>query len=210
MSNKSQFEKIYRLYFDEKLTVPAIAENLGITRQAVYYNLRSRNCQLRPRKGNFNTYNLQPAIPKDELEDLYLGQKLTLAEVSRRIGRSRDVVRKTMIEHGIPIKRPTGGVLRNFDEPDISSLGIGDQIIVKTVNGIPPNTYLAKRAKKLGIRIVIRSIGDKSFAVIRTPLLAKDQLKAFKNDGLSVTVIAAKYLAGRKTIVRLFRDYGLV
>jgi transposase-like protein len=88
------------LYVEEGLTLVEIAERVGCSPGAVGKRLRRAGVKMRPRGG--------PARPPDEsdvverLRELYVEQGLSVLEVARRFGRSRDWVITRLERFGLP------------------------------------------------------------------------------------------------------------
>lgn len=88
------------LYVEEGLTLVEIAERVGCSPGAVGKRLHRAGVKMRPRGG--------PARPPDEsdvverLRELYVEQGLSVLEVARRFGRSRDWVITRLDRFGLP------------------------------------------------------------------------------------------------------------
>jgi transposase len=96
-------DEILKLY-NKGLSPVAIAEHFGVTRQAIYYRLKSSGVPLRPSWPRH--YAKFP--DKKLIEDLYHGERLSVPQVAERLGESAERIRRAMDRYAIE-RRPRGG-----------------------------------------------------------------------------------------------------
>lgn len=96
-----------RLYVDEKLTAPQIAERLGSTPAGIRRALRANGVEMRDdRKGHSGTKPRQyPPEMVDAVRHLYLDELLTIDAVAERLATTHKIVATIMRRHDIP-RRP--------------------------------------------------------------------------------------------------------
>ncbi|MEW6477431.1 MAG: hypothetical protein AB1679_34700 [Actinomycetota bacterium] len=89
-----------RLYVEERLSLAEIGERAGCSRAAVGKRLRQAGITARPRGGRARP--LDESDVADRLRDLYVERGLSVLEVARRLGRSRDWVIARLDRYGLP------------------------------------------------------------------------------------------------------------
>lgn len=88
-----------RLYVEERLSLAEIAERAGCSRAAVGKRLRQAGITARPRGGRARP--LDESDVADRIRDLYVEQGLSVVEIARRLGRSRDWVVARLDRYGM-------------------------------------------------------------------------------------------------------------
>lgn len=135
-----------RWYVEERMSMEAIAQKLGVTTNQVRMDIR-RNRIRRPVTGTPPT----PAPPSDVLEELYVDQGLPTAEIGRRFGSAPRTVRRWLNEAAIPIApRTTRATRRALPRELLEDLYVGEGLTSREV------------AEELGVsqRAVLRSLHD--------------------------------------------------
>jgi len=97
-------KEIVRLYRIENLTLREIAKKAGVTHQNIYFHLSNLGVKRRTKGSKKNTY---PRYDFKLMRDLYVEQGLSMAEIGRRQGVSRDVIKRELQLHGIETGRWT-------------------------------------------------------------------------------------------------------
>ncbi len=97
------------LYVDEGLTQREIGEIFGKAKTTICKWLR--RVGIKTRGGYTNPYSDGPWTKKDVLEELYIEQELTQAEIGDKFDQSPRTIRRWLHRHGIEtrIGRPPGG-----------------------------------------------------------------------------------------------------
>ena len=152
-------QELIRLYNVRKMTLETIGEQFGISRQAVHNRLKRAGVQLRPRSKRVSK------IDGPLLYELYVGQKLSLAEIGKRVGLKSVTIRSLLVKHGLT----TGpGWECQIKYPQIRKFAIGEYLELPrpmTRYKFYGNYY--SMAKVAGIRVSIRSIGNETVRVTR-------------------------------------------
>jgi predicted DNA-binding protein (UPF0251 family) len=93
-------EEVYRLYFDERLSIDEVAKYFELS----YRGPIQRIFKEQGWKTRF-TASAEREIDLEELRRLYYNEKLTQKEVAQRIGKSRHAIRKVFDEMGWSTRR---------------------------------------------------------------------------------------------------------
>ena len=182
---------IHTLYYENAWPVIKIAKHLGITRQAVYERMRHEGMVYRSRKATTSSSE------RSTLEQLYVVEGLTIAEIGRRLDCSWGRVAGALDRLGI--KRESHRTVQNT--LGLDSLDIGESVEVETQGDTPFRAYF--EAKSLNIRIVTRRLSSTRFSIIRTPLLNAATVGSMLEEGMTVKEIAGIFRADPKTIKTL-------
>lgn len=139
---------VVRLY-GEGRTIRAIAAELGMHHREVWRQLDLAGVARRPRG------TVGVILSRRALEDLYVNQNLSIAEVARRFDVSTEVVRRNLHRHGLP-RRDRRAPLERVT---LRRLYVDDQLGVRTIAsrlGVSPDKVRAELAR---YRIPIRPPG---------------------------------------------------
>ena len=90
-------EELYRLYWEEGLSIRKIAKKLGVGKSTIEYWLKKYKISRRPPKENNKLKNLT----KDELYDLYWNRGLSIGEIAKMFGVGKSAIRSKMLKLGI-------------------------------------------------------------------------------------------------------------
>jgi DNA-binding CsgD family transcriptional regulator len=99
-------ETVAELYVGRGLSVDEVGQQVGISAQRVRNLLRAAGVALRPPPPRPLPPGLEP-LTRELLVELYVEQRLTMAEVAERVGGSASRVGAALDQHGIP-RRPRG------------------------------------------------------------------------------------------------------
>lgn len=95
---------LYELYVARSLSADKIAEVKGCGRNTVIRALRARGIPVRPpineKAGKIKKYKWD----YEQLHDLYLKQKMTVVEISKLMGRSKDAIRRALVKLDVKIR----------------------------------------------------------------------------------------------------------
>lgn len=135
-----------RWYVEERLSMEAIAGELGVTTHQVRLALR-RNRIRRPVTGTPPT----PAPPREVLKELYVDQGLPMAEIGRRFGSAPRTVRRWLDEATIPVApRTTRASRRPLPKELLEDLYNGEGLTSREI----------AEELDVGQRAVLRSLHD--------------------------------------------------
>ena len=153
-------ERMCALYDCENQTLEQVGDAFGISRQAVQERSKRAGFVTRPMRGR-----LKRVIGKQVLEDLYVGQKLTIKEVASRLQTSYPIVNRELVRHGIE-KRSPSVLLRKY--PQLWEIKIGERLLIEQPAGIK-NVYrnLHAKAAKIDIGITVHKTEAGMFEVTR-------------------------------------------
>jgi DNA-binding transcriptional regulator LsrR (DeoR family) len=92
-------EVLTELYYDRQMTQQEIADHLGAeSKKPVGRSMRKNGMETR---GPDSTATAAADVPTEELRRLYWDERLSLSEVSDRVGLSSSAVRSRLEHHGI-------------------------------------------------------------------------------------------------------------
>ena len=199
-------EELLRLYNVEKLPVSEIAARFNVTRQGIYdtvwrHKIKRRKPVWKPKPRKFRSSN-------EELYDLYWNQDLSLAQIGGRFRVSGDTIKKEMTRHGVS-RRPMGGKYYPGRRNMLAHLKIGEKLLIDE----NPDRKLwllhsiYRQAKKLGIRIRIRNLSERTFTVTRRELMSIEKIAEMHGSGMSIRKIAAVYSSSHERISKIVKQY---
>jgi transposase len=150
-------ETMVQLYTVEGLGVEEVASRTGISPGRAGELLRAAGIRLRPPPPRPLPPGWQP-LTRELLAELYVSQRLTLAEVAERVGGSTSRVGDALRRHGIP-RRPRGSRSLPGREPLTRELlvelyvnqGLGSVTIARRLGGHP--SRILKALDRFGIPI---------------------------------------------------------
>ncbi len=97
-------ETLDHLYWDERLSIKAIAHKLGLSITPVYRSMERHNVRRRTdaeisqiERGNLN-------ISKEQLVDLYINQKLPIIFIAAQFNINEKTIRKLLDDYDIPVR----------------------------------------------------------------------------------------------------------
>src|SRR4051794_38269347 len=114
-------EEIVRLYCNENQPITRIAEQFGLTRQAVYSRLVTAGVETWPRK------YVQRQLNREDLESLYVKKALPAYEVATMLGTTTETVFRELERYGIE-RHPEN--YRRRPPSELDSLNVGDSCII--------------------------------------------------------------------------------
>jgi transposase len=94
--------ELRRLYEEEGLTTRALADRYGVHQATLWRALQDAGAKA-PRRGSWAKPKWPERIGREVLEQLYVGEELSIREVARRLGVWETTVRK-VVGYGIPIE----------------------------------------------------------------------------------------------------------
>ncbi len=153
LSLEESTQKMADLYHNG-MTLEEIGIRFGMTRQGVRERFIKAGIDRRRPK----------TIDKDHLETLYSKDKLPIPEIAASFSVSIGKIMRALKLYGIPSRKPLklGGFIVDF----LRSLKIGETGIIKWRNN-KDYAHLHHTAKRVGIRISIKSLGSGEFEIIR-------------------------------------------
>lgn len=103
-------------------------------------------------------------LDRESLVQLYIEESLSIVETAQRLKTTHAKVSKELKRHGIE-KRSSGYFKRK--QPELYQLRFGEIAIIQRPLVTNPYRNLYEKAKKIGIRISIKSVNDKTFQIKR-------------------------------------------
>lgn len=97
-------ETLEHLYWEERLSIDAIAKKLGISVTPVWRSMERHNVRRRSDAEIKRLDRMKFDISKEDLEELYLKQKMPLIIIAYRLSLSDKTVRKLLEDYHIPIR----------------------------------------------------------------------------------------------------------
>ncbi len=161
MNQEEQAQRLLemqRLYEVEQLTVRQIADHFGVSWQAIHERLVRAGVPLRQKSP------VKRFLERETLIDLYTINNLTIGEIAQRLKTNYEKVSEELDRHGIK-KRSKGYFNRRYTELEL--LKCGENVVIKRPTVANPYVNLYHKAKKLGIRISIRSVDNETFQIKR-------------------------------------------
>jgi hypothetical protein len=153
MTAKDSTEAMAELY-DGGMTLEQVGERFGITRQGVRHRfIKAGIIRRRP-----------APIDKKRLETLYSVDRLPISEIAAVFSVSEGKVQRALKSYKIPRRQPLklGGYIVDF----LRSLETGKTGVIKWRSD-EKYAHLHDAAKRVGIKISTRSLGDGGYAVTR-------------------------------------------
>jgi hypothetical protein len=146
--------ELKHLYVDEQMSLSAIAERFGTSRQAVHHRLVKAGVEMRP---------IKKTVDPDKLRSLLIDDGLSFAEAATRLGVSVPIVSKTANAVGVSRKN-----YRCLSMPDFNTLKVGETLSFPRTKSIW-HDYLRfyDLASKLGIKLSVESLDDSTIRVRR-------------------------------------------
>jgi len=97
-------ETLEHLYWNERLSMQAIADKLGVSITPVYRSMERHNVK---RRTDLEIKKLQRGklhVTKEQLEDLYIRQELPIVYISSRLELGFKTIQKLLGDYNIPIR----------------------------------------------------------------------------------------------------------
>lgn len=113
-----------RAALDEGLRTEQIADRLGCSPTTVQDILRQRGWSPPPARPRGPSRNLPPVPSRDQLQALYVDEKLTVGQIAQQAGISAGRVTRALAEYGIPSRRP--GWTNGAPPPPITAEQLND------------------------------------------------------------------------------------
>jgi len=88
-----------------RATLQATAEQLGITIDAVRYLLEEHPAPRSPQASGQVLASARAVLPKHELAEFYLDQRMSLREIGRSVGASRQTISRLARDYGITLRK---------------------------------------------------------------------------------------------------------
>ncbi len=153
-----RLREMQRLYEVEKRTLREIADLFGVTWQAIHDRLVRAGVLLRQKNP------IKRLLDRETLIKLYIVENLTISETAQRLKTHYKKVSDEIKRHEI-IKRPRGYSGRKYTE--LNLLSVGGNVIIQRPQVKNPYLSLYGKAQKIGIRISVKSIDDKTMQINR-------------------------------------------
>lgn len=151
-------EQLLQLYLDEGLSCREIAARLGVSGQAVHYQLKKAGIKLRPIGG------VAKKLDVNKLRRLYLTEKRPLRHIAAELGITTNTIYDHLERHGIP-RRSEGAHPVKY--PELRKLEVGEHIDLPRPDWKRPQTSFYTMAEIIGIRVSCRSINEVTMRVTR-------------------------------------------
>jgi predicted DNA-binding protein YlxM (UPF0122 family) len=161
MNKQERAGKLYqmrRLYHEDNWTLRQIGDHYGVSWQAIHERFVRNGILLRPKS------RTPQVIDREILVKLYVDEKLSLQEVTRRLKMSYSKLQKDFSKYGIE-KRSIGFFRRKY--PQMYQLKVGEKITIPRPIVTNPYRNLYEKAKNIGIRISIKSINEEKIQITR-------------------------------------------
>jgi len=145
--------QLRRLYLEQKLSVNTIADQLGLPPHRIRTALQAAGVPVH--KPGWTGGQPPPPITRDQLQQLYVEQRLSTRQVADELGCGPTRVLAALRRHHIPIRteRPTVPSL-DVDEPTLRDLYVAQHLDDQTIGaelGVPA-WRVTMRRRELGIR----------------------------------------------------------
>jgi len=196
-------DDLRRLYVEERLSFAEIAERAGCSTGAVGKRLRRAGVTARPRGGRARP--LDESDVADRLRDLYVEQGLSVAEVARHVGHSRDWVVTRLDRLGLPRPGWQKKPRRALPAARLRRLWVDERRSVPEVAeqfGVPADWVRAELARH-GISRPRRPPPG------LTPLTTKVLEDLYVHQGLSATEIAHRVGGSPTRVVEALERAGI-
>lgn len=153
-------ERMKSLYLEERHTLRQIADQFGMSHQAVHYRLKKAGTQFRD-----SSFNKEPlAIDKPLLIQLYVDKRLSMDETAKRLGCSASKVLATLRQLGIT-RRNSGP--RPTVYAAIYTMKLGQEVLVVKPNHPYPTHTVLKIGELLGFDLEVEVFDDGLLLVTR-------------------------------------------
>jgi len=140
------------------VTCKEIGDLYGISQQAVWLRFERRGL-------TNNYYRSRPEeIDGERLKNLYEIERLAIKQIASAFDVSLEVIKKALKLHKIPVRKALRLSGKHIDL--LEKLNLGNQVNVQLFNKYPEGV-LRNAARKLGIKISLRSLGGGRFMVTR-------------------------------------------
>jgi len=146
------------LYEDENLNLRQIAARFGVIWQAIHQKLTKAGVPMSQKSP------VKRLLDRETLVQLYIEKSLTIAETAQRLKAKFDKVSDELERHGIE-KRSIGYFKRKH--PELYQLKVGEKAIIQRPSAKNPYVRFYEKAKRIGIRISIRSVNEETFQIKR-------------------------------------------
>ncbi len=156
-SNPVETSTLLQLY-DSGLSLQAVADHVGLTRQAVHLRLKESGYKPRPKGPRIR-------IDRKTLIDLYVEKGLTLGDVANHFNCNRTTVANHLEKNGIDRRRrgPFSIYRIYFDKLERA----GDSVLIPWAQKPNPHPILHKAASSLGFKVSIKKADDGQMRVTR-------------------------------------------
>lgn len=151
-------QELVRLYSDESLSCRQIAARLGVSGQAVHYQIKKAGIELRSVGG------VAKNLDVEKLRRLYLTEKRPLRHIAAELGITTNTIYDHLERHGIPRRSERAHPVKY---PELRRLKVGEYIDLPRPNWKRPQTSFYTMAEIIGIRVSCRTIDEKTMRVKR-------------------------------------------
>ena len=193
------------LYVRQGLSTYAIAARLGVHQRTVWKSLRDAGITRRS-VGFRHPPRWPERIPRDSLEDLYVGQQLSMAQIAARLGVKASSVGVALRAYGIPTEGPRHLNRRRPDPDVLADLYVRQELSAPEIArryGVHPHTPW-RWLDAAGIPR--RRRGPRPAG----PAVDRDTLEdLYLRQGLSITAIAARLGRSTNAVVVALDRHGV-
>ncbi|MBX3266435.1 MAG: hypothetical protein KF831_06980 [Acidobacteria bacterium] len=151
-------EELVRLYLDKGLSCREIAAHLGVSGQAVHYQLKKAGIELRSVGG------VAKKLDVNKLRRLYLTEKRPLRQIAAELGITTNTIYDHLERHGIPRRSDRAHPVKY---PELRKLKVGEHIDLPRPDWKRPQTSFYTMAEIIGFRVSCRTINEKTMRVKR-------------------------------------------
>lgn len=153
-----RLKEMQRLYEVEELRLREIGERFGVSWQAIHERLVRAKIPLRPKS------LVKRFLDRETLVELYINEDLSVFKTAKRLKTYYKKVLNELKRHEI-IKQRRGYSRRKYTE--LNQLEIGENVIIQRPSIKKPHLGLYSKAKRIGIRVSIKSVNNETMQVKR-------------------------------------------
>jgi predicted DNA-binding protein YlxM (UPF0122 family) len=154
-----RLKEMRRFYFEKNWTLRQIADYYKVTIPAIYYRFTRNGIKLQR-----NARKPQKTVEREILFELYEKMRLPVTEIAVRLKISYPTIIKELKRHGIKYRPQCE---KKYKFPAIRKLEIGEKLIVPRPPVKQPHKIFYYHANVSGIKISVKSIGDKTLQITR-------------------------------------------
>ena len=156
-----------KLYFEEGLSLNAIAKRLGISRQAVHQRMHRAGLTLRrnvPHAGE-KLCAVRAEIDVNELVRQYVEEKKSLMELARIFGVNSQMLGNVVRGEGIEIRPNTSYTVHKY--PQIYALKPGESVTMKFPPIASVYSTVGTIARRMKSRLSVHRLGKFEYKITR-------------------------------------------
>jgi predicted DNA-binding protein YlxM (UPF0122 family) len=152
-----RLKEMQQLYEDENLNLREIAQRFGVSWQAIHERFVRAGIPLRPKSPG------KRLLDRETLVELYINENLSIAQTAKRLKLGYQKVSDEIRRHGIV--KTKRYFLRKYTE--LYLLNTREKVIIERPLVKNPYLSLYAKARKIGIRISIKSVNSETMQIKR-------------------------------------------